>query len=83
MAAVNETCCKSDRARVVVFVKGVAIMVVVFPEENAREYLHEDDEGDEARSTENFPDSLHSLTSERRVSGRGAPSWRRTKYSTC
>ena len=36
-------------------------MVVVFSEENAREYLHEDDDGDETRCTENFPHSLHSL----------------------
>ena len=42
-------------ARVVVVVKGVAVMVVVFSEENAREYLHEDDDGDEARCAQNFP----------------------------
>ena len=30
-------------------------MVVVFSEENAREYLHEDDDGDEARCAQNFP----------------------------
>ena len=60
-------------ARVVVFVKGVAVMVVVFPEENAREYLHEDDEGDEARSTENFPDSLHSLRATRVCAAVGRP----------
>ena len=41
---------------------------VVFPEENAREYLHEDDDGDETRSTENLPYRLH--RGRRRFSGR-------------
>ena len=60
-------------------------MVVVFSEENAREYLHEDDDGDETRCTENLPYRLHrGLGDGEEVSEAffrsQAPCWRQARH---
>ena len=62
-------------------------MVVVFSEENAREYLHEDDDGDEARCAQNFPHwglgdgEEVSEAFFRPLAGRRAGGLARTRYS--